>query len=144
MSQYHVFEKGTILFVMTSDKHGDEKLKSKLESFHVEFVIYNRSEIIKRMTLLLERRLEKYLEQLKTKLFDYSRTHYVGSRLFEVNAILRRLKEAACYPEPSTDELEDDETERNEIDGILHRFEANIFYSNLHISQRYRLCYSTF
>lgn len=87
------------MFIMTSDKHSDERLKSKLservlelESFGVEFVTNNRSEIIKKMTLILERKLMKYLEEIKTKLFDFSRTHNVGSRFFEVNAILRRLK----------------------------------------------------
>lgn len=126
---------------MTPDKHSDERLKSRLservlelESFNTEFVTDKCSEIIKKMTLVLERRLMKYLEEIKTKLLDYSRTHNVGSRLFEVNAILRRLKQAACYPEPLTDEIEDDETERNEIDGILHRFGTQIFNPNLHIS----------
>lgn len=129
------------MFIMTSDKHSDERLKSKLservlelESFGVEFVTDNRSEIINKMTLILERKLMKYLEEIKTKLFDFSRTHNVGSRFFEVNAILRRLKQAACYPEALIDEIEDDETERNEIDGILHRFGAKKIKLNLHIS----------
>lgn len=141
ISQYQLFEKGTIMFIMTSDKHSDERLKSKLservlelESFGVEFVTDNRSEIINKMTLILERKLMKYLEEIKTKLFDFSRTHNVGSRFFEVNAILRRLKQAACYPEALIDEIEDDETERNEIDGILHRFHDKIlntaYYDN--------------
>lgn len=138
------------MFIMASDKHNDERLKSKLservlelESFGVEFVTDNRSEIINKMTLILERKLMKYLEEIKTKLFDYSRTHTVGSRFFEVNAILRRLKQAACYPEALTDEIEDDE-KQNKMKSTeffigLEQKNLNLIYIFHH---SYQLCYS--
>lgn len=59
------------------------------------------------------------------KLSDYSCHHNVRSSLCEVNAILmiRRLKQAACYPEPYTNEEEEEDPKEKKVDKILHRFE---------------------
>lgn len=115
---------------MTSEMFDNEPIKSTLKetvlelgNLNVEIVIENRSDILFRMTRVLEQRLDVYLEQTKMKLRDYSRHHNVRSSLCEVNAILRRLKQAACYPEPYTDEEEEEHSQENEMDKKLHRFE---------------------
>lgn len=126
---------GTFLFVMTSEMFDNEPIKSTLKetvlelgNLNVEIVIENRSDILFRMTRVLEQRLDVYLEQTKMKLRDYSRHHNVRSSLCEVNAILRRLKQAACYPEPYTDEEEEEHSQENEMDKKLHSFEDKIIY----------------
>lgn len=113
----------------------NEQIKSTLKenvlelgNLNVEIDIENRSDILLRMTRVLEQRLVVYLEQTKMKLRDYSRYHNVRSSLREVNAILRRLKQAACYPEPYTDEEEEEHLQENEMDKILHRFENLLCY----------------
>lgn len=120
---------------MTSEMFDNEQIKSTLKetvlelgNLNVEIVIENRSDILFRMTRVLEQRLVVYLEQTKMKLRDYSRHHNVRSSLREVNAILRRLKQAACYPEPYTDEEEEEHSQENEMDKILHRFENLLFF----------------
>lgn len=95
----------------------------ELGNLNVENVIENRSEILSKMTRVLEQRLVVYLEETKMKLRDYSRHHNVRSSLCEVNAILRRLKQAACYPEPYTNEEEEEDPQEKEVDKILHRLE---------------------
>lgn len=115
----------------------NEKMKSTLKenvlepgNLNVENVIENRSEILSKMTRVLEQRLVVYLEETKMKLRDYSRHHNVRSSLCEVNAILRRLKQAACYPEPYTNEEEEEDPQEKEVDKILHRLEnfAVVFF----------------
>lgn len=114
---------------MTTESIDDERLKSRIiEIFsqlqipQVEFVLENRSEIIKKLTYTLEQRIFLYLEQTKIKLREYSLSHNVGSSLMEVNATLRRLKQAACYPKPFR-ETEEEENEYTEVDELLERFE---------------------
>lgn len=115
---------------MTSDIFDNEQMKSalkenvlKLGNLNVEFVFDDRSEILSKMTRVLEQRLIVYLEQTKMKLRDYSRYHNVRLRLREVKAILRRLKQAACYPEPFKDEEEEEDPQEKEVEEILKRFE---------------------
>lgn len=115
---------------MTSDIFDNEQMKSalkenvlKLGNLNVEFVFDDRSEILSKMTRVLEQRLIVYLEQTKMKLRDYSRHHNVRLRLREVKAILRRLKQAACYPEPFKDEEEEEDLQEKEVEEILKRFE---------------------
>lgn len=126
---------GTFLFVMTLDIFYNEQMKTTLKenvlelgSLNVEIVTENRSEILSKMTRFFEQRLVVYLEQTKMKLRDYSRHHNVRSSLCEVNAILRRLKQAACYPEPYTDEEEEKDPQEKEVDKILHSFGDKIIY----------------
>lgn len=113
---------------MKTESIYDERLKSRiikifsqLQISQVEFVFENRSEIIKRMTFTLEQRIFLYLEQTKMKLSEYSLSHNVGSSLMEVKATLRRLKQAACYPKPFTEDEE--KTENIEVDELLKGFE---------------------
>lgn len=115
---------------MTLDIFNNEQMKSTLKEnvlelgiFNVEIIIENRSEILSKMTRVLEQRLVVYLEQTKIKLRDYSRHHNVRSSLCKVNAILRRLNQATCYPEPYTDEEEEKDPQEKEVDKILHRLE---------------------
>lgn len=126
---------------MTSDIFDNEQMKSALKenvlelgNLNVEFVFDDRSEILSKMTRVLEQRLIVYLEQTKMKLRDYSRHHNVRLRLREVKAILRRLKQAACYPEPFKDEEEEEDPQEKEVEEILKRFEnlqTNSFFFNL-------------
>lgn len=134
---------------MTSDIFDNEQMKSALKenvlelgNLNVEFVFDDRSEILSKMTRVLEQRLIVYLEQTKMKLRDYSRHHNVRLRLREVKAILRRLKQAACYPEPFKDEEEEEDPQEKEVEEILKRlriyneiifisFLTNSFFLNL-------------
>lgn len=113
---------------MTTESIDDERLISRiieifsqLQISQVEFVLENRSEIIKKLTYTLEQRIFLYLEQTKIKLSEYSLSHNVGSSLIEVKATLRRLKQAACYPEPFTED-EEEEHEYIEVDELLKGF----------------------
>nr|XP_034330193.1 uncharacterized protein LOC117690335 isoform X3 [Crassostrea gigas] len=92
----------------------------------VEVVIKRRSEIMQRITCTLEQILSSYLVGTKEILLDHSHTHQVDSSLLEVNAILKRLKQAECYPEPLVGFVE---PANNEIDNILQRFPEKILYS---------------
>lgn len=92
----------------------------------VEVVMKTRSEIVQKLTCSLEHILSSYLVGTKQKLFDHSHTHKVDASLLEVNAILKRLKQAECYPEPLAEFAE---PEQNEIDNILQRFAEKILYS---------------
>lgn len=126
---------GTFLFVMTSEIFDNEQMKSALKenvlelgNLNVEFVFDDRSEILSKMTRVLEQRLIVYLEQTKMKLHDYSRHHNVRLSLREVKAILRRLKQAACYPEPFKDEEEEEDPQEKEVEEILKSFGDKIIY----------------
>lgn len=120
---------------MTLDIFNNEKMKSTLKenvlelgNLNVEIVTENRSDILFRMTRVLEQRLVVYLEQTKMKLRDYSRHHNVRSSLGEVNAILRRLKQAAGYSEPYTDDEEEEQSQEKEVDKILQRFKNMLIF----------------
>lgn len=125
-----MFDTGIILFVTKMDNFYNEPLRTKLIKevnkygiAEVEFVIENRSEIISKLTCVLEKRLSKYLKQIQEKLIRYAPpTENAGSSLCEVNAILRRLKQAEIYPENLTENDEDNESHHLEINRILKRF----------------------
>lgn len=91
----------------------------------VSFAIETRSEIIRKITCILERRLSTFLKNTKTKLLKYCSTMpNVRQSLLEVNAILRKLKQAACYPKPLEDDKTGEKSDEQEIDEILQRFVA--------------------
>lgn len=69
-------------------------------------------------------------------LLDHSHTHCVDSSLLEVNAILKRLKQAKCYPEPLAETVEPD---KNEIDNILQRFVTLMHYSTQFCTMYHRI-----
>lgn len=114
--------------MITIDTFNDKQLKSRLHKeftmygfIHIEFVLGTRLEIINRLTLMLEKRISDYLEQIRTKLLECPcPTYTTRSSLAEVNAILRRLRQASCFPEPF---IEDDEEKTNhkEIYEMLER-----------------------
>lgn len=125
-----MFDTGIILFVTKMDNFYNEPLRTKLIKevnkygiADVEFVIEDRSEIISKLTCVLEKRLSKYLKQIQEKLIRYAPpTENAGSSLCEVNAILRRLKQAERYPGNLTENDEDNESDHLEINRILKRF----------------------
>ena len=91
---------------------------------HVEFVEKSRYDIISKMTCILEKRITVDLQNIKHKLIQCSSTQNVGSRLLEVHAILRRLRQAACYPDLITEDDEEEdvgEIENAEVDEIIER-----------------------
>lgn len=115
---------------MTLDIFYNEQIKSTIKEniselgiSNVQFVDDNHSKILSKMTYILEQSLVVFLEQTKKKLIDYSRHHNVRSSLREVNAVLRRLKQAACYPEPLKDDEVEDDPQEKEFNKILQRFE---------------------
>lgn len=115
---------GHVLVVLEMECSNDkkytiEKIMMTLGITEVEVVIKTRSEIVQKMTCILEQFLSSYLVGTKEILLDHSHTHKVDSSLLEVNAILKRLKQAKCYPEPLVEFVE---PENNEIDNILQRF----------------------
>lgn len=127
----------------------DEQLKSKLFEemakhgiLDVEFVDGNRPAIISSLTCVLEERISQHLKQIRTKLLTYwsptstiktkllnfwCPTSAIRSSLVEVNAILRRLKQASSYPEPFI-ENEEERPDKKEINEILQRFVAEMQY----------------
>lgn len=125
-----MFETGIILFVTKMDNFNNETLRTNLIKevnkygiVEVEFVLETRSEVINRLTCVLEKRLSKYLKQIQEKLIRYSPpTGNAGSSLRKVNAILRRLKQAERYPENLTENDDDNESDNIEINKILKRF----------------------
>lgn len=129
-----MFGKGTILVVMTTDHIDDKRLKftivekmTTLRITGVEFVIEIRSEILKKITCILEQRLTEYLTQTKIKLLEHSSfTPNVRQSLLEVKVILRKLKQAACYPKPLAEDGDGEETVDKEIDEILQRFVTKV------------------
>lgn len=125
-----MFETGIILFVTKMDNFNNETLRTNLIKevnkygiVEVEFVLETRSEVINRLTCVLEKRLSKYLKQIQEKLIRYSPpTGNAESSLRKVNAILRRLKQAERYPENLTENDDDNESDNIEINKILKRF----------------------
>lgn len=114
---------GHVLVVMEMECSNDKKIIMKkmrtLGITKVEVIIKTRSEIVVKITCVLEHTLSSYLVGTKQILLDHSHSHKVDSNLLEVNAILKRLKQAECYPEPLAGFVE---PENNEIDDILQRF----------------------
>nr|XP_022339364.1 uncharacterized protein LOC111134534 isoform X3 [Crassostrea virginica] len=129
---------GTILFVVNSSFLNDEYLCAKTTDdskkfgfTHVEFVEKSRYDIISKMTCILEKRITVDLQNIKHRLIQCSSTQNVGSRLLEVHAILRRLRQAACYPVLITEDDEEEdvgEIENAEVDEIIERFGDKILY----------------
>lgn len=125
-----MFDTGIILFVTKMDNFYNEPLRTKLIKevntygiAEVEFVIETPSEIISKLTCVLEKRLSKYLKQFQEKLIRYAPpTENAGSSLCEVNAILRLLKQAERYPKDLTENDEDNESDHLKINRILKRF----------------------
>lgn len=103
-------------------------IRAKLVTLGIKrfrFIIETRSEIIRKITCILERRLSTFLKNTKTKLLNYSSIlRNVRQSLLEVNAILRKLKQAARYPKPLEDDETGEESDEQEIDEILQRFVA--------------------
>lgn len=136
---HHMFDTGIILFVTKSDISNNEPLRTNLIKEvnkygieKVEFVIETRSEMISKLTCVLEKRLSKYLKQIQEKLIRYSQpTENAGSSLCEVNAILRRLKQAELYRENLTKNDEDNESDHLEINRILKSFSESLLYHEL-------------
>lgn len=95
-----------------------------------------RSIIVQNITCILEQMLSSYLVGTKKTLLDHSHTHCVDSSLLEVNAILKRLKQAKCYPEPLAEIVE---PEKNEIDNILQRFVTLMHYSTQFCTMYHRI-----
>lgn len=114
---------GHVLVVIEMECSNDKKIIMKkmrtLGITKIEVIIKTRSEIVVKITRVLEHMLSSYLVGTKQILLDHSHTHKVDSSLLEVNAILKRLKQAECYPEPLAEFVE---PENNEIDNILQRF----------------------
>lgn len=114
---------GHVLVVIEMECSNDKKIIMKkmrtLGITKVEVIIQTRSEIVVKITCVLEHILSSYLVGTKQILLDHSHSHKVDSSLLEVNAILKRLKQAECYPEPLAGFVE---PENNEIDNILQRF----------------------
>lgn len=114
---------GDVLVVMERGCSYDKEIVIEkimtLAITNVEVVLKIRSVFVQKITCILEHILSSYLEATKKILLDHSHTHKVNSSLLEVNAILKRLKEAECYPEPLAEFVE---PEINEIDNILRRF----------------------
>lgn len=121
---------GNVLVVMEMNYSCDRKIIIEeirtIGITKVEVVMKTRSIIVQNITCILEQMLESYLVGTKKTLLDHSHTHCVDSSLLEVNAILKRLKQAKCYPEPLAEIVEPD---KNEIDNILQRFPEKIIYS---------------
>lgn len=107
----------------------------------VEFVMKTRSIIVQNITCILEQMLSSYLEGTNKTLLEHSHTQYVDSSLLEVNAILKRLKQAKCYPEPLTEIVE---PENNEIGNILLRFVTLMQYSTQFCTMYHRKFYTIY
>lgn len=112
--------------MITVDAFNDKQLKSRLHTefttygfIHIEFVLGTRSEIINRLTLMLEKRVSDYLEEIQRKLLECPcPTYTTRTSLSEVNSILRRLKQASCYP---LSEDDDEKANHKEIYEIIDR-----------------------
>ena len=84
-----------------------------------------RSKIITQMTSILEKRIVHYLQYIKDDLTKRRpRTQAVNASLLEVNAVLKRLKQAECYPDMDSEGAKLIEIEKNpeEVDEILKRY----------------------
>lgn len=132
---------GHVLVVLEMECSNDkkytiEKIMMTLGITDVEVVIKTRSEIVQKMTCILEHILSSYLVGTKEILLDHSHTHKVDSSLLEVNAILKRLKQAECYPEPLAEFVE---PANNEIDNILQRYVTLMQYSKQYYTIYHRI-----
>lgn len=124
---------GHVLVLLEMEYSNDKKIIMKkirtLGITKVEVIIKTRSEVVQKITCILEHTLSSYLGGTKQILLDHSHTHKVESSLLEVNAILKRLKQAECYPEPLAEFVK---PENNEIDNILQRFVTLMQYLTQH------------
>lgn len=149
LQHFKKFKNGINLVVVTISMFSDEQQKSKFIEevaehgvLNVEFVDGNRPAIISSLTCVLEERISQHLKQIRTKLLTYRSptstiktkllklwcpNSAIRSSLVEVNAILRRLKQASSYPE-SFIENEEDRTDKKEINKILQSFGDRILY----------------
>lgn len=94
-------------------------------STHIEFVVESYEEIIGRITVTLEQRISDFLKSIEEELKRSDQKTYETSKLLlGVNAFLRRLKQAECYPVSLKEEdpkMPVAVTEHKEIDEILDR-----------------------
>ncbi|XP_061185202.1 uncharacterized protein LOC133193257 [Saccostrea echinata] len=126
------FKAGTLLFVMQCDGKADESLKSTLlqlvstARMNVDFVAKRRCEVITKMTCTLEKRILDVLEEAQRNLYELPLTENVDTSLWEVRAIIRRLKQAACYPHllPEMDQF----FKRGRIEDLLQSFGNRILW----------------
>ncbi|XP_048745220.2 uncharacterized protein LOC125658127 isoform X4 [Ostrea edulis] len=127
------YDTGSLLIVMQNDGIVDESLKLKLidalsksRMNDVNVIAKNRSEIITKMTCIMEQRFQEHLEEMRRNLHDLPLNENVDASLLEVNALIRRLKQAACYPEPLPEE--DDKMRGETIRDMLQSFGKKILY----------------
>ncbi|XP_062588789.1 uncharacterized protein LOC134250434 isoform X2 [Saccostrea cucullata] len=126
------FQGGTLLFVMECDDQVDESLRlTLLQSFstarmNVDFVAKRRCEVITKMTCILEKRILDALEEAQRNLYELPLTENVDTSLWEVRSIIRRLKQAACYPQ-LLQEI-DHFYKRGTVDDMLQSFGDGILW----------------
>jgi hypothetical protein len=111
---------------MPNDRIIDDTSKMVLfETFHksrlnvVDVIAKDRSEIISKMTRALEQRLADHLMEISRSLLELPLTENVSTSLLEVNALINRLKQAACYPNNLP---EDDGKKEDIISTMLERY----------------------
>lgn len=84
------------------EKHMREEIAKEVvlsRSTHIEFVVESYEEIIGRITVTLEQRISDFLKSIQEELKRSDQKTYETSKLLlGVNAFLRRLKQAECYP----------------------------------------------
>lgn len=116
---------------MNNKNLNNEQMKSEMfetakicEITDVSFEEECRSKIITQMTSILEKRIVHYLQYIKDDLTKRLRTQAVNASLLEVNAVLKRLKQAECYPDMDSEDakLIEIEKETEEVDEILKRY----------------------
>lgn len=138
---------GTLLCLVPKDTFDKEEHicfpTRRLDNFEVKKAVFASSDglletTITEMTCILEQRLSDCLNQVKIKLPKCSSGRQsIRSSLREVNAILRRLKQAACYPEILRDDEKEEESEEQKIKEELERFEDGILYHGYHDEKLY-------
>ncbi|XP_078312647.1 uncharacterized protein LOC144619154 isoform X3 [Crassostrea virginica] len=99
------FNLKTVLIVVKNvekEKHMREEIAKEFvlsRSTHIEFVVESYEEIIGRITVTLEQRISNFLKSIQEELNRSDQKTYETSKLLlAVNAFLRRLKQAECYP----------------------------------------------
>ena len=114
---------------MSNNNLNNEQMKAEMfktakscEITDVSFEEESRSKIITKMTCILEKRIVHYLQNIKDKLTKSPRTQAVNASLLEANAVLKRLKQAECYPDMESEDAKLIEKETEKVDKILKRY----------------------
>ena len=114
---------------MNNNNLNNEQMKAEMfktakscEITDVSFEEESRSKIITKMTCILEKRIVHYLQNIKDKLTKCPRTQAVNASLLEANAVLKRLKQAECYPDMESEDAKLIEKETEKVDKILKRY----------------------